>query len=509
MSDSYYDAIVVGTELAPLCCGALLARRGFRVLLIGQNDVAPSYSLGGHHLQRHPLLCPGLASPVMRRVLQELGLTQSFKRMASEPRVPFQVAMPMHRFDVPRDEKRLDEELEREFPKVKRPIEDFHRHAALLSRRLDPLLARDMVWPAERFLERQQFARLRQGAGLQGRDEMPDTLAELPETHAFRRIVFAVTRFIDGVDSPEPPTLRLLHLYNTLYARTTRLQGGQQALRDLLLDRIRAHSGESRLEERAAQILVRRGHAVGVRLFGSGEEIGSNFVAAGIDLHALLRLLPDRATFEDIFERIGEPQLQRYRYTLNLLVRRPGIPSGMGRDLFFLPEGEGGPDAAPLHVQRTDLDDTHCQLCVERHLPARSVEHGDDYLALTRKGVLASLRTLMPFLDAHLVAIDSPHDGQPPVFVDSPPATPATPGGRRGPQTMPALYGYPVTRALDLCALPVRTPIRHLMLCNRQVAPGLGLEGEVLAAASAARAISQADRSKQWMRTGLRSKVDL
>lgn len=74
---------------------------------------------------------------------------------------------------------------------------------------------------------------------------------------------------------------------------------------------------------------------------------------------------------------------------------------------------------------------------------------------------------------------------------------------------MPVVYGFPVHRTLGLCALPIRTPIKRLLLCNAQVVPGLGLEGQFLTAWSAARIVTRSDRKKEWMRRGLWTKVEV
>ena len=74
---------------------------------------------------------------------------------------------------------------------------------------------------------------------------------------------------------------------------------------------------------------------------------------------------------------------------------------------------------------------------------------------------------------------------------------------------MPPVYGYPVATALGCCALPVRTPYRHLLLVNRQIAPGLGTEGDLLAAWSGARIVTKSDRKKEKMRKGLWTKVEI
>jgi hypothetical protein len=74
---------------------------------------------------------------------------------------------------------------------------------------------------------------------------------------------------------------------------------------------------------------------------------------------------------------------------------------------------------------------------------------------------------------------------------------------------MPRVYAFPVTSALGLCAMPVRTTVPGFLLCGAQVAPGLGLEGELLAASAAARVVCRADRKQPWLRRRLWPKVEM
>jgi len=65
---------------------------------------------------------------------------------------------------------------------------------------------------------------------------------------------------------------------------------------------------------------------------------------------------------------------------------------------------------------------------------------------------------------------------------------------------MPVVYECPTRRALGVCALPTRTPLRGIFLCNDQVVPGLGFEGAVLAATSTARIVGFPYRRQDWLR---------
>jgi hypothetical protein len=121
---------------------------------------------------------------------------------------------------------------------------------------------------------------------------------------------------------------------------------------------------------------------------------------------------------------------------------------------------------------------------------------------------LEPLREVIPYLDEHLCLIDSPHDGRPPtVLRGTEPLAPSP--WQRGRSTMTAVYGYPVTQALGLCALPLRTPIKRLVLANSQVMPGLGLEGQLITGWCAAKLVARGDRSRAWIQRGMWTRLEL
>ncbi|HEX7478344.1 MAG TPA: hypothetical protein VF331_11095 [Polyangiales bacterium] len=507
MSASYYDVVVLGSDLAPLTCGALLAKRGFRVLVLGQNEPSPSYEVGPYTLPRRPFQCAFGRSPVGKRIFPELGLGQSVRRITQTADPAFQVALPGHRFDVCQDDADLAREMEREFPEVKRPIDDFHKLVGRVDQNLDALLERDLVLPPETFMERQRFSRVRKTLDLPRGDSEEDVLGEFPEDHPFRVATHLPARFESDIDPEHLSPLRLLRLYSNCRRGALTMGGGLPGLRELLIQKIKAHSGQVRLDERASELLVQRGQVTGVQLFGAGEEISCGFVVVGIDVAPMLRLLPDRAVFEVLLERIGEPLLRHYRYTLNVVIRSEGLPPGMAHSLYLVRPPNAGRVGNELRVRTEAMGAGHTLLSLETLLPSRKVEDDETFLRGLRPALLSGLRELVPFLDRHLLLVDSPHDGLPPEGTHT--ALDIATATRRGPQTMPAVYSYPVVSTLGLCALPVRTPIKHLLFCNAQVVPGLGSEGQLLAASSAARVITWTERGKAWMRRRLWTKVEI
>lgn len=512
MPSSYYDVIVLGAEIAPLFCASLLARRGFRVLVLGHEYLSPTYMVGGHRLAAYPFNFVGAHSPVVRRLLSELGLGQRFRRIATPALRSFQLAIPDHRLDITADAAALAREIGREFPNLKRPIDEFHQQVAQFSEQLDGVLSRPMVWPPETFFERREFTRATSSLPFDRMGRGRDLLAECPESHPFRLAVRLPSYFSSSIDPDQMSAFSLTRLYANWCLGTAVPEGGLEPLRDLLLDKIRSHSGIVRLDERVREVLTNRGAVCGVKLDASSEEIGCHIVVAGIDLSNLLRVMPDRAPFEELFERIGEPQARYYRYTLNLVVNAKGVPSGMGRDVFYLARRDMPLDAENvLHIQQTPIDQERRYLCVEALLPRRKLEDLSGYLGHVREALLQSLSELLPFLADQTILIDSPHDGRPPEIRQgaTAPDQAALRRFRRGPDTMSAVYYYPVLSGLGACALPIRTPVRRLFLCNEQVVPGLGLEGLLLTAWSAAQVVVKSDRSKKWLINGLWTKVDM
>ncbi|MCK6593039.1 MAG: phytoene dehydrogenase, partial [Polyangiaceae bacterium] len=62
---------------------------------------------------------------------------------------------------------------------------------------------------------------------------------------------------------------------------------------------------------------------------------------------------------------------------------------------------------------------------------------------------------------------------------------------------------------LALAGEPIRGPIERTLLVGRSVLPGLGQEGELLAAWGAARLVTRTDRKKERMRRDMWSKIEI
>ncbi len=510
MKRRHYDAVILGTQLEPLVAAALLAKRGFRVLVLGQGELDASYEIAGRRWPRSPHTFLAAHSPVARRVFSELAMGQVFRRRATAMDPSFQLVMPGLRFDATTDDDAMRRELDREMAEVLRVVDDFHDLALRTQADLDRILVRDLAWPPETFFERRDFARAtahqafdRKGGGLH-------LFGELPQNHPFRLVVRAPGMFASHADPSQLSELAQLRLYLAWWRGAAKIEGGEAWVREALTEKIQTYGGEIRPGAKAARVITKRGSATGVELATSGEAVGANFVIHGGSLESLTRLVPG-ASLRQLFERYGEPSVRYYRYTLNVEVPAEAVPVGMASDVFAVRDPRRalvGPNLLRIDVRPPDEEDRRV-LSIEVLLERRAVEEQSSLLEGMRERVLGSLAEVVPFLGRHVLTVDSPHDGRElQDLAERKQVAPERPW-LRGMRTMPRVYGFPVPGPLGLSAYPARTSLKRLLFCSAQAVPALGQEGSFLAAASVARLVTKSDRRKERMRRGLWTKAEL
>lgn len=164
-----------------------------------------------------------------------------------------------------------------------------------------------------------------------------------------------------------------------------------------------------------------------------------------------------------------------------------------------------------IHLQRSPMPGLEGEtlLVAEILLPDR----GGLRLTEAREAIVRVLLSEFPYLERHLIVVDSVHDGLPVWLYE---------GGKRRMCERLALKGAgmnaePMVRQLEvdppgylgLGGEPIRGPIERTLLVGRSVLPGLGQEGELLAAWSAARLVTRTDRRKERMRREMWTKVEI
>ena len=517
----HYDVAVLGAGIGALTSAVLLARRSWRVLVLGQGWRPPTYHYDGIALARRPFVFLAASSPTWVRVMVELAQSQTFRRRAAPLDPMFQVLGPKLRLEVPPDVQFFGKEIDRVYPEVRRVVDELYADLARTNAAVDAAFERDLVWPPGSFWERRETGRAASALPRLARTDAGPLLAEFPRDHEYRAIVDVPARFASH--SVDLPDFAVARLHGAWTRGVTRLHHGEQELVDFLVDRLKAHGGEARLGDRAARVLHKRGRASGLLIDGDEAPTGVGFVLTDHTTRALLDWTSDFDPPRRELAALAHLLPAEWRFVVSIVVRDEGLPDALGDESFLLAawphraarpsRSIGGSAARPLiHLHRTRQP---CGVPGATLLVAEALLPDLTSLPTAREAVLATIESLLPYIERHYLVVDSPHDGRPVWDYRS--------GARRETdraRTRPgggSLEGEPMVPRWrveppsfhGLAAEPIRTPLAGGFVVGPSALPTLGQEGELLAALGAARLVTRTDRRKEQMRRELWSKIEL
>jgi phytoene dehydrogenase-like protein len=515
----HYDVVVLGRSLGALSAAALLARRDFRVLLLGQGEPPADYHFDRHLLKRRAFTLLAGSSPAWRRILHELAQSPRFRRRTQALDPMFVVMSEGRRVEVPPDMDLFAREVDREFPEVRQLVDELYASFAQVNAAADATFERDAVWPPGNVWERIETGRAAASLPFVSGDSQQEILGKFPAGHPYRELTALPAVFASNLSVPgdQLPQFALARLHGAWTRGVLALERGEDELAEFLIDRIQAHGGECRLDQRATELVVRRGAVAGILEDGEEAPTGASAVISDQSGEALAAL----AAGEGITKRAQRdwPRLSAAagRFVVSLVVDSEALPEPLAREAFLIPPGTGRPDPRRpvVHLQRLPAaadpashSKAETVLVAETILPTR----GPLTLLEAREAVLGTLRSHLPFIDEHLVVVDSPHDGLP--LYDFSTGTRReidrihVPDGSPGPEPMQWQWTVDPPGYLDLAGEPVRGPIPGTYLVGPTVLPALGQEGELIAAWGAARLITKKDRNRQKMRRQMWTKIE-
>jgi len=501
--------------LGALAAAAVLARRDFRVLLLGRGQHGQTYRFEEHVLCRRAFTLLAGSSPTWRRILHELAQSPQFRRRATPLDPMFVVMSEGRRIEVPPDMELFGREIEREFPEVRQLVDELYGSIATVNAAADAAFERDALWPPGNLWERFETGRIASSLPL-----AIDLLGKFPGGHAYREITtipasFASNSAILGGDFP-PFALSRLHGAWTRGVQA--LSRAEDELAEFLCERIAAHGGVIELNRRATSLVTRRGAAIGVIEDGEEAPTGAGAILSDQSGEGLAALSGGEGVTKSARDDWPRMNAEAGRFVVSLVVNTRGLPGPLSKEAFVVPteRKRKDPRHPTVHLQRCEAaafserqqakDET--LLVAEAILPTR----GSLTLLEAREAVLGTLRDALPFLDEHLLIVDSAHDGLPLYDYRS--------GGRRevdrmhlhgattGAEAMERLWKVEPTGYLGIAGEPIRGPIPNTYLVGKTVLPGLGQEGELMAAFGAAKLITRKDGARQKMRRQMWSKIE-
>jgi phytoene desaturase len=291
-----YDVIIVGSGIGGLASGALLAKRGVRVLVLEQHAVVGGFChsfVRDHRRYRfdaavHDISGLGPRGPV-RHLLRALGIEDQLEFL----RMDHEYFLPDFRLRIPRDPLAFQAVLSRRFPREAMNIAAFFRDVEAVYREI----YRDVDLTG----------------GVPRPPQDVEALLEYPRTHPhhmrwldksyqamldtyfadeeLKRFFSVLTGYIGGPASHVPAPLTAI-IFGGYYLDGGHYpKGGSQVFADALARVITEHGGAVRTSTLVKRILVEERRAAGVET-ARGEIVGAPIVVSNADLkQTFLRLV--------------------------------------------------------------------------------------------------------------------------------------------------------------------------------------------------------------------------
>jgi phytoene dehydrogenase-like protein len=519
MTSRHYDVVVLGRSLGTLAVAAMLARRDFSVLLLGQGQRAPSYEFERFRLGRRAFTLLFGASPVWKRILQDLAVSPTFRRRLKPLEPMFSLAAEKRRLAISSQPERFDREIQREFPEVRQLVDELYQRLAGANAAIDAAFSRDIVWPPGTLMEKMESGRVAGTLPFTDAEDPNDLLFKFPEDHPYRELATLPAVFGTDLDYSLMglPPLAFARLSGSWTRGLMFLPGGEAELESFLLERFRNHGGVTELEGSVEHIGVRGGRVNSVQINGLDSPLGTDAVISSLSGEALANMAGGagitkkaRAAWPEVTPTAG-------RFVVSMVVKREALPEPLSPETFLLPPESPYPNPRQpvVHLQRHDLKHDpasgrapESQLICEALVPAE----GALTLSEARAAVMSTVTYHLPFIERHLMVLDSPHDGLP--LLDYSSGAPKeidrlhVKQSSTDPEFMDYQWSVEPPGLLGLAGEPLRGPIKGTYLVGKTTLPALGQEGELLAAWGVARILTRRDSSRQKRRRQLWTKIE-
>jgi hypothetical protein len=465
-----YDVCVIGAQLAGVAAGALLARRGYRVLHVDPDGSGTGYEHGGWRIPWGPAIVPALRQlPAAEAILVELGLATDAARLLEPARPALQLLLPRHRLDLPASRGERTAELRREWPGDAARLD-----AALSATRAafdaeQPFLASFPPLPPRGLAERW---RLHRGLRLSpsGGGRAPAPLADLGE-HPLAAALRAAWPFLSFLDGPPSP-LGLARTLGGALQGTLRTFGGEAAIAALLRRRIAESRGELLGGEGeptpVSGLEIEGGKATTLKVKG-GE---ARYAARAFLFAGEVSSLGSLTGKAERLERWLEPATPSGRLvSFAWVLRGDALPAPLG-DLALAMGSDGAAillQAFPAHRAGPRGQEASP---MERILVAATPQGGGETPGQAIGRLRRTVAEHVPFLDRATVLESDP-------------------GDRPGARAFHPLLAVRPDRVLGVGGVTTVSPVGNLFLAGREVVPGLGAEGQFHAAWRAAAAVER------------------
>jgi phytoene dehydrogenase-like protein len=494
MPSHFFDAIVVGDDTAGLVAGALLAKRGYRVMQVDCRAAPGSYLLDGYPFPCGPALLPLIeGSRVMSGVMRELALSgQTYHGMGlSVGR--FQTLLPGHRLDIWHDRAMLLREFHREFLRKKTILEGVLPEQDGLAKQTADFISGFPALPPLGFWEGRRLGREAQ--------RFPDVVRGHGVPRAIREDPVLLRALCSPVDFVAMSEGSLAHPAGALTLASV-LRGGwlvaqsREKPKAMLKKRLRELGGILIPAPKPARLHADGSRLRGLTLSDSTHTYNCANVVAAAPVSEIAGLVPEGRRARKVSALVPGVESRLCAMTVNLVAPSSSVPQGMGPAVFLASDPASDGEASPvfvaaLPVVRNKVAQRDETLLSATMIVSKARLRRDRARAIAelKAEILGRMARPFPFVVEKAAIISTPWDAE---RMSDAPGQPLQPDEYQPPDLCRAAGRL----AFGLCALPATAGFENLFFASRQNFPGLGIEGEFFAGCTIANHIMRLNPRK-------------
>ncbi len=472
-----FDVIVIGAGIGGLSASALLARRGFKVLLLEQGAKAggccQSFQRNGYLFDVGSTLFAGLEEEgVLQRILKELKARIVYQQVDGN----FGILIGDKKIRFFSQRARFFEEIRRSFPKDYREILEPYPKFEELADLVWDILKKEPIFPPHggyRSLITRHFKKLQ--PLFISQNLVAGNLLKIKNPE-IKRLVDGYLFFNTQRETSQSALLNASLVLTQHFKGLFSLRGGLQTFVLALVEAIKSNGGKISYQTRVDKILLKKGEAFGVRL-ANGEVISSwSIISDATIWNTFEKLLDEEEVNKRIRKKLRQIPQPWGVFCLYLGLSEKAIPPKlMDFNQIHLSKNSSHWEGNTLFISLSPLDDftrapqgkravTVTQLTFLDSWARDSTYHQmkEDYIKRTIRlleGIFFDFKRNIDFLDAATPCTFENHTLRP-----------------KG-----AIWGIPqVPQFSGLRGFPIKTEIKNLLMVGDSVFVGKGVATSAL-----------------------------
>jgi len=480
LSTSYYDIVVVGTDLAGLVFAAQAARAGYRTLVLGQEGRPATYPIGdARGLRELPLFYGFESSNLLRGIFRDLGLYHEMRNRPEREAPSFQAVTAKAWYSHLGDQDLLTRELAREFPGREREILGFLDRIADDNRDAEPVLDGLPSLPAEGWCARRRLRRFLRENALGDSVETPPL--PFPDDVDYYAVASGLAAMMAPM-RPKPATpFALSRLLHHAHAGFWSFPGGMDGFKQLFVGRLTARGGIYRPQAAVSSILLHRRVATDVRLARGQERISFRLLVCNGSPRRFFDRIPPELQNKKVSALLATLEPAYARYVMNLVVDPDLLPDAFRRHLLLITSARKELlDTNLLWLVRQDPEagaepGRRATVSAFCHIPVDELPGVEEEFDALNRRILTAIHRIAPFLSLDRVEISTPY------------LTRSRETGKLvlDPIEVRDVYTSPLEGTLDLSPVPFHTEYRNILVLGDAAYGALGMEGSLMAARQA------------------------